>query len=70
MIDLVPGYGVTLTQRQLDEVLGCSGTLPTKLVRNLIYVFFIREQLANSSCYGSRNITALDKEILSACFSE
>ena len=58
-----------LTQRQLDEAVSeCNGS-PTRLIRNLISVFFTREELAQSSCYGSRQNHPLDKDILSACFS-
>ena len=43
---------------------------PTRLIRNLISVFFGREQLSRSSCYGSRHNDALDKDILLACISK
>ncbi len=69
-IELVPGYGVVITRRQLDEAEGESNGSPTRLVRNLMSVYFTREELANSSCYGSRINSALDRDILSACISE
>ena len=69
-MELVTGYGVMVTQRQLDEAEGESNGSPTRLIRNLISVFFSREELARSSCYGSRQNPALDKDILLACISE
>ncbi|XP_019860258.1 PREDICTED: uncharacterized protein LOC100637058 isoform X2 [Amphimedon queenslandica] len=67
LIELVPGYGVMLTQRQLDDVEGESNQSPTRLIRNLMSAFFTREVLAKSSCYGSRLNDPLDKDILGAC---
>ena len=64
-VELVPGYGVYLTQRQLDEALDCNSA--TKLIRNLTRVFFTREVLASSSVLGKCNNPALDKDIVSAC---
>ena len=69
-LELVPGYGVMITQRQLDEAIGESNGSPTRLIRNLMSVFFTREELAHSSCYGSRFNAALDKDIIMACISE
>ena len=69
-LELVPGYGVMITQRQLDEAEGESNGSPTRLIRNLMSVFFSREELARSSCYGSRLNAALVKDILLACISE
>ena len=63
-MELVAGYGVYLTQRQLDEAINCSST--TKLIRNLMRVFFSREVLA-SSVLGKCSNPALDKHIVSAC---
>ena len=64
-VELVPGYGVYLTQRQLDEALDCCTA--TKLIRNLTRVFFTREVLASSSALGNRHNPALDKDTVSAC---
>lgn len=66
----MPGYGILLEQVQLDEVEGCSNGSPTRLIRNLLSAFFSREELALSSCYGSRVHRALDKDIVLACLSE
>ena len=60
------GYGVYLTQRQLDEAVDNSGNSPTKLVRNLMNVFFKPKVLAASSAFGLRKHPSLDK-IISAC---
>ena len=69
-LELVAGYGVMITQRQLDEAVGESNGSPTRLIRNLMSTFFSREELARSSCYGSRNNKPLDRDVLSACISE
>ena len=65
-IELVEGYGVHLTQRQLDgAVSGAKSN--THLMRNLLGVFFTKEVLATSSALGTRRHKALDKQILDAC---
>ena len=69
-VELVPGYGVVITQRQLDEAIGESNDSPTRLIWNLMWVFFTREELARFSCYGSPFNAALDKDIILACISE
>ena len=45
---------VNLSKMQLDEVEGESNNSPTRLIRNLISVFFPWAQLARSSAYGTR----------------
>ena len=60
-------YGVFLSRRQLDEAVAGSSNSPTKLIRNLLSVFFTRETLAGSSAFGSRTNPPLDREIVSAC---
>ena len=69
-IELVDGYGVFLTQRQLDEAVQQSAGSPTKLIRNLMSIFFHPELLAKSSAFGTRTHPALDEDILSACISK
>ena len=69
-LELVTGYGVMITQRQLDEAERESNGSPTRLIRNLMSTFFTHEELARSSCYGTRKNKPLDKDILSACISE
>lgn len=69
-IELVPGYGVLLSRRQLDECVDGAGASPTRLMRNLLSVFFSPELLAKSSAMGTRLHPGLDKDILSACISE
>ena len=61
------GYGIELSQRQLDESIAGSANSPTKLIRNLLSVFFKRETLAASSAYGGRTNPALDRDIIAAC---
>ena len=68
-IELVPGYGVLLTKGQLDMALAC-GPTPTKLIRNLMSVFFTKEVLASSTACGAKGRTGLDSDIVSACISE
>ena len=59
-----------ITAAQLDESLDISGNSPTKLIRNLLMVYFSPQVLANSSAFGNRKFPALDKGILAACLSE
>ena len=56
-----------LTQRQLDAAIDSSKDSHTRLMRNLISVFFTPEQLATSSACGKRQNPALDGDILEAC---
>lgn len=69
MIELVPGYGVMLSQRQLDEAVDNSNNSGTRLIRNLMSAFFPKEVLAKFSALGRIN-TALDKDIVAACLSK
>ena len=70
MVELVPGYGVVLSQRQIDEAIDNSNNSPTRLIRHLISAFFTKEVLATSSALGGRKNNALDKDIVAACLSE
>lgn len=70
MVELVPGYGVRLSQRQLDEAVDNSSGSGTKLIRNLMSIFFSRETLASSSALGGRQNPALDQDIVGACLSK
>ena len=70
MVELVPGYGVVLSQRQLDEVIDNSGNSPTRLIRNLMSSFFTREVLASLSALGGRMNKALDNDVIAACLSK
>ena len=70
MVELVPGYGVNISRRQIDEVESCCDKSPTKLMRKLMSVFFNEEVLAQSSCYGSRDNKKLDEDIVAACISK
>lgn len=69
-VELVPGYGVFLTARQLDEAVAASNGKPTKLMRGLLSVFFEPEVLGQSSALGSRSNKSLDQDILAACISK
>ena len=64
------GYGIYLSKRQLDEAVDTAGGSPTKLIRNLVGVFFTRDVLASSSVYGKGKNPALDGDIVSACLSK
>ena len=57
-------------QRQLHEAEDSSRGSPTRLMRNLIGVFFTKEVLASSSAYGGRKNKALDQDIMGACLSK
>ena len=70
MVELVPEYGVMLSQRQLDEAIDNSADSPTRLIRNLMSTFFPREVLAKSSALGGRTNKALGKDIVAACPSK
>ena len=69
LIEVVKGYGVKCTQRQLDEVEANSGS-PTKMIRLFMDTFFTEEELGRSSCYGNRNNERLDGDIIAACISK
>ena len=66
-IELVPGYGVYLTQKQLDAAVGNSNNSPTRLIRSLMSTFFTPDVLASSSACGTRRHKALDSDIVQAC---
>ena len=68
-VEMVPGYGVFLTQRQLDAALDGAKDSPTRLMRNLVGTFFTPEVLAVSSVYGTGRHAraALDRDIIDTC---
>ena len=70
LIELVKGYGVKCTQRQLDEVEANSSGSATKMIRNFMDTFFTEEELGRSSCYGNRNNDRLDGDVTAACISK
>ena len=71
MVELVPGYGVQLSQRQLDEAIDNSSGSGTKVIRNLMSIFFFStEMLASSSALGGHRNPALDQDIVGACLSK
>ena len=65
-IELHPGYGVFLTKRQLEESVSNAGKSAMKLIRNIISVFYSREEMAKLSACGNRKHPGLDKDILAA----
>lgn len=67
-VELVEGYGVYLTRRQLDEAVDQSAGSPTKLIRNLLMIFFTPSVLAKSSCFGTGTFPKLNSDIIGACF--
>ena len=70
-LELVEGYGVYLTQKQYDEVIDQSGNSPTRMIRNLMTVFFKPTTLAQSSCLGKRGKhPPLNQDVVSACLSK
>ena len=64
------GYGVYISLRQLDEANHRSANSPTRLLRNLLVVFFEPSVLATSTCRGNKTHPALNPDILGACFSK
>ena len=70
LIEVVKGYGVKCTQRQLDEVEANSIGSPTKMIRLFMDTFFTEEELGQSSCYGNRNNERLDGDIIAPCISK
>lgn len=63
-------YGVHLTKRQLEGAVDQSCFSPTRLIKNLLNVFFTPAVLASSSCFVTRKFPALNQDIVGACFSE
>ena len=66
-VELVRGYGVFLSQRQLDAAVDASKDSPTRLIRNLMHVFFAPDVLAVSSACATRKHKGLDADIVQAC---
>jgi len=48
-VDLVNGYEVLLTRRQLDKPVDSTSGIPTRLMRNLLAIFFSPDVLGKSS---------------------
>ena len=69
-MELVDGYGVYLSKRQLDEAVDQSCSSATRLIRSLLAVFFSPSILAGSSCLGTRKCPGLNPNIIGACFSK
>jgi len=72
VVELVPGYGVTLTQRGVTltqrQVISSSGSSPTRMIRLLMSAFFDEDVLATSSCFGSGfSHSKLDEDVIAAC---
>ena len=66
-IEIVEGYGVYCTKLQLENAV-TSATNPTKLIRNLLGIFFSKDELAESTALGTRGSRkALDQTVLPAC---
>ena len=64
---MVEGYGVYLTLRQLDKCNAQRGGSGTKVLRNLLMVFFTPAVLGASSCFGGRKYPSLNQDIVGAC---
>ena len=56
-----------LTQRQLDAAVNSANGSPTRLIRNLVSIFFEPDVLVVSSAMGTQKHPALDSEIVEAC---
>ena len=59
-----------LAKIQLDDALDNAGNSPTKLMRNLMMLFFTPELLDRSSAYGTGKHTQLQSDIVAASISE
>ena len=70
-IELVDGYGIYITRRVLDDAVDSCQSSPTRLIRNVICIFFSNDSsLSLMPCGKGRNsYTALDQDILAACYS-
>ena len=55
------------SKRQLEEAIDQSNNLPTKLISNLLNVFFTPSVLASSSCGGTRKFPCLNRDVIAAC---
>lgn len=60
-VELVEGYGVLITRKQMDVAVVDAGQSQTQLIRNLMGAFFTADVLS------MRARPALDSDILSAC---
>jgi len=69
-VELVPGYNVYTTPRQLHEAVASSGRRPTRLIQALLSVFFNNHTLDRSSALGSRYHPAIDPNIRDVCISK
>ena len=68
-IELVEGYGISVTKRALDDAVDSSRNSGTRLIRNLMCLFFSEEELSKSNaCGGGQKHTALDPDILAAYY--
>ena len=71
-IELVEGYGVFITRRALDDAVDSCRQTATRLMRNLVGVFFWDDILSRSNACGGgkKDHIALDQDVLGACYSE
>ncbi len=69
-VRLVPGYDVFISTNDLNACNDDRGSA-TRLLRNLMDVFFDKSTLAKSSINGTGRITnTLDKHVISALFGK
>ena len=57
-----------LSKRQLEEAIDQSNNSPTKLIRNLLTVFFTPSVLASSSCGGTRKFPCLNRDVIALVY--
>ena len=68
-IELVEGCGIFVTKRALDDAVDSSQNSGTRLIHTLISIFFSEDKLSRSNaCGGGKKHTALDPDILAACY--
>ena len=68
-MELVNGYGIYVAKKALEDAVDSSRKNPTRLVRNLVSIFFTEEELSKSNACGRGNKhIPLDPDILGACY--
>ena len=71
-VELVEGYGIFTAKRCIDDAVDNCRNSPTRLIRNLIGIFFSDNVLceSNTSGKGKRQHKPLDQDILRAYYSQ
>ena len=68
-IELCEGYGIFVTKRALDDAVDSSRNSSTRLIQNLMNIFFSEDDLSiSNACGGGNKPTGLDPDILAAYY--